>query len=185
MTPVSYEVTARADITSADPVPPVAGFVRSPFAPMLREAARRCLGERPATGLGNRTAILLASVYGDAATLDIAGEQLAHGALLDPMLFHQTVPTAILGVLARDYGITGPITCLSTPDDLEREALDMAELLLADGCEQVLLLLAELAPTERVLLLHPRQPPWTPVPGAAGTDTVRALLLRRPSLGNA
>jgi hypothetical protein len=189
MTPGSYEVVARVEVTSADPVPPVAGFVGSPFAPMLREAARRCLGEpdgeHPAAGLGERTAILLASVYGDATTLDVAGEQLARGALLDPLLFHQTVPTAILGVLARDHGITGPIQCVSAPEDLEREALDMAGLLLADGCEQVLLLLAELAPTERVRLLHPRQPPWTPVPGATGADTVQALLLRRPGPGNA
>jgi len=174
-------VAAEATITAADDVPAVAGFIESRFAPMLREVARRCLGgpggpNNLVAGHGDRTAILLASVFGDSTTLDVAGEKLAAGTMLDPLLFHQTVPTAILGLIARDYDITGPITCFAAPGDLCRESLEMAELLLADEADQVLLVLVELAATERVRLVLDRL-----VVDRPGEERAHAVLLRRRS----
>jgi hypothetical protein len=173
-------VVGEARVTAAEEPPVVVGFVTSVFPRLVREAARRCLGDpgapdNLAAGRGDRTAILLASQHGDASTLDEAGRKHAEGTPLDPLLFHQTVTTAILGLIAHEHGITGPVTCLATPGDLRRESLDMARLLLADEVEQVLLISVELAPTERVRVLLDR-------PGeheAPGTDSAQATLLRR------
>ncbi|MFD0392348.1 hypothetical protein ACFQ3Z_04265 [Streptomyces nogalater] len=100
---------------------PLPGFVRSPSHPRPRRGAavRRPAGQRgqPGRGRGARTAIVLGSMACDAVTADIAGEKVARGGVAEPVLFHQTVTTAVLGVIARDYRITGPVTCVSSMTD--------------------------------------------------------------------
>lgn len=152
-----------------DQVPDVPGFAFSRFGPLVRALATRCLGE-PGGNLGDRTALVLASAHADTSTLDLAGESLARGEQQDPMLFHQTVPTSILGVVCRDHGITGPVTCLSAAGESVAAAVELvAVMLTAREVDQALVLAVELAPTGRVSVIDP----------TAEGDRGMALLLHR------
>ncbi|GGP84035.1 beta-ketoacyl synthase N-terminal-like domain-containing protein [Streptomyces melanogenes] len=166
--------------------PRLPGFVASPFAPLVYDAVRRCLGapdseDSPVAHRGERTAIVLGSLAGDAVTADLAGEKVACGGVAEPVLFHQTVTTAVLGVIARDYRITGPVTCVSAVRDTGAALLDSAALLLeAQEAEQVLAVLVELAAGPRTLaaLAAPTADPLAaPAPHRS---TAVALLLRTP-----
>ncbi|GAA2735014.1 ketosynthase [Streptomyces nogalater] len=181
----------RAGVSTSGPqgeVPPLPGFVRSPFAPLVHDAVRRCVGppdsaDSPVAGRGARTAIVLGSMACDAVTADIAGEKVARGGVAEPVLFHQTVTTAVLGVIARDYRITGPVTCVSSMTDPGAALLGSAELLLAAAeADQVLAILVELAPgprTSAALTAAAEERVTAPVPDR---DTAVAVLLR-PSEG--
>jgi len=130
------------------PLPPLSGFVTSRFNPLVAEVVRRCLAGHDVAG--ERTTMLLGSVVGDATTADVAARALARGNAHNPLLFFQSVPSSVLGALARDYGITGPVTCLSARERLAGLLLDAAALLLADpGIDRVLLVGVELAQRRR------------------------------------
>lgn len=166
--------------------PRLPGFVASPFAPLVYDAVRRCLGapdsaDSPVAHRGGRTAIVLGSLAGDAVTADLAGEKVARGGVAEPVLFHQTVSTAVLGVIARDYRITGPVTCVSAVGDTGAALLDSAALLLeAQEADQVLAVLVELAAGPRTLaaLAAPTADPLA-APAPHRSMAV-ALLLRTP-----
>ncbi|WP_158889467.1 beta-ketoacyl synthase chain length factor [Amycolatopsis anabasis] len=137
-------IAARADASA----PPVPGFVESVFSPVVYQAARRCLADRP--GDGARTAVVLASTMGDATTLDLGSRLLVGGRVHNPLLFMQSTANAILGQLSRDFAITGPLLSLSTMDDLAGELLATAQLLLEDEeLDRVLLIGVELTGTDR------------------------------------
>lgn len=150
-------------ISTAEP-PPVPGFVGSRFGPLLVDAVRRCLGEPGAdllAGRGARTALVLGTAFGDATSLDVAAEQLAAGRAPDPLLCYQAVPTAVMGQVSQNHGITGPLTCLAAAGDLTAELLDLADLMLAAGeADLVVLAGVELAPTARVARLAGSARPW-------------------------
>lgn len=129
-------------------LPPLTGFVVSRFSPLVAEVVRCCLDGHDVAGA--RTAVLLGSIAGDATTADTAAHDLARGDVHNPLLFFQSVPSSVLGALAKEYGITGPMTCLSAREDLPRHLLDTAAVLLADGqVERVLVTAVELAPQPR------------------------------------
>ncbi|MFI0815425.1 hypothetical protein ACH4TX_03050 [Streptomyces sp. NPDC021098] len=133
---------------SGPDAPPVAGFVESPFNPLVHQAVERALTARP--GDGSRTAMVLASTMGDATTLDLGSRRLVAGQVHNPLLFMQSTANAILGQLSRDFAITGPLLCLSTVADLADELLATAELLWEDDeLDRVVLIGVELTGTER------------------------------------
>lgn len=147
--------------------PPLGGFVGSDFSPMVAAAADRCLApvygpveaDRPA----RRTALVLASAGGDLQTYTATARLVTAGRRPSPLLFFQSVPNAVLGQVARCWGLTGPVICLS-PDQGRRplaEALEVAGWLTATG-----------SATEALLLVVDQVLPS----GAPGT--VQALLVR-------
>ncbi|MGM1061561.1 ketosynthase [Saccharothrix sp. Mg75] len=139
------------DGSAHEPValPRVSGFVESTFSPLVRAVVERCVagvtGGEPFGDEGARTALVLATTFGDAVTADLGSRLLASGQMQNPLLFYQSVPTTILGVVARDFGITGPTMCFSAQRDLRDEALDLVDVLLNDDeVDQVLLVAVDL-----------------------------------------
>jgi 3-oxoacyl-(acyl-carrier-protein) synthase len=133
--------------------PAVSGFVESTFNPLVHQAVERCLTAHP--GDGSRTAMVLASMMGDATTLDAGSRLLVAGQPHNALLFMQSTANAILGRLGCDFGITGPLLSLSTVEDLAGELLATGELLLEDGeLDRVVLVGVELAATGRTAATH-------------------------------
>jgi hypothetical protein len=94
----------------ADP-PTIPGFVVSTFSPMIAAAAARCLGR--ASVIPSRTAVLIVTACGDAASATHVADAVDSGARLGPLLFFQSVPNAVAGHVAARYGLDGPVICLS------------------------------------------------------------------------
>ncbi len=151
MKAAGWTIVASATLDGDESLPRVPGFVGSDFGPLVHAAARRCLGEPPATGLlgegGDRVGIVLGSTSFDTTSLERSALQVARGGLVDALLFHQTVPNPVLGVLACDYGVTGPMSCVTALTDPREEALAVAWLLLADGAADAALVVAVDLPT--------------------------------------
>ncbi|MEW2440931.1 beta-ketoacyl synthase chain length factor [Micromonospora marina] len=128
----------------------VAGFVHSPFAPLVAEVAQRCLARRYGTGPlppGNRTAVVLVSAGGDTAGAAHVRATVAAGGRIGPLFFFQSVPNSVAGHVAARWGLDGPVVCLSPAGDARAEGEAEADLLLYDGdAAQALLILIELAP---------------------------------------
>jgi hypothetical protein len=158
--------------------PKVSGFVESGFSPLVRAVVARCLDDRPRREEeGARTALVLATTFGDAVTADLGSKLLASGRTQNPLLFYQSVPTTILGVVARDFGITGPTMCFSGQADLRDEALDLVDVLLhEDEFDQVLLVAIDLEAGPRARRVAEEQAAPLPL---AESDTAVAFLFRR------
>ncbi|WP_327031019.1 hypothetical protein OG989_16550 [Micromonospora sp. NBC_01740] len=184
------EIVATAAVTRGpadDPRGPVRsrdydlpGFVESRFSPLVHEAAQLCLGKPGASHADDwreSTAMLLVGTFGDAVTADTASTRLLAGLVHNPLLFYQSVPTSVLGHLAREYGITGEISCLSVDRDVCAPALAAAELILHDGdMRQVLVIGVELAATPRTAPAYrSAQLPYLTAPRH---DVAAAVLLR-------
>ncbi|MFE7558848.1 beta-ketoacyl synthase N-terminal-like domain-containing protein [Kitasatospora sp. NPDC057500] len=142
------------DARGPEPLPPLPGFAASTFNPLVAETAERCLrAHRGAAGdRGRRTALLLASTSGDRATARAIDEAAADTTRrMPPLLFFQSNPNAVLGHIAARWGLTGPVVAISPaqappPGRVPQDALDLAELLLADGdADHVLVIAAEQA----------------------------------------
>ncbi|TDB81874.1 beta-ketoacyl synthase N-terminal-like domain-containing protein [Micromonospora sp. KC721] len=164
----------------------VPGFLESSFNPLVREVARRCLERvavRPAPESGTAgaaTAIVLGSVLGDTTTADLASRQLAAGQPGNALLFYQSIPNSILGFVSREFGITGPISCVASTDRLAADLLATAALTLADdGIEQVLAIGVELAANPRSELVFAQLSAAGQAVGPPAWDTAVAVLLRR------
>lgn len=142
--PGALEVVARSAVSADENVSPLPGFIVSDFPALLWTAARRCLESAARCGPERdepvRTGIVLSSTAHDAPTLELAATQTEAGTL-SPILFYQAVPTAVLGQIARDHSLTGPVSCLAAVDDPGYEAQDVALLTLLDGDADAMLLL--------------------------------------------
>jgi hypothetical protein len=136
-----------------DELPALPGFIASSFSPLVAEVAERCLrahhGEPPvAPARGERTAIVLVSASGDAASAAQVARAVDTGARVGPLMFFQSVPNAVAGYIAARWGLGGPVVCLASPDG----GLAAAALLIEDGdADEALVVFAEQAtdPTGR------------------------------------
>ncbi|MCW2503665.1 MAG: hypothetical protein JWO79_1949 [Actinomycetia bacterium] len=135
---------------AGDSAPPsLAGFVVSSFSPIAAEAADRCLAQRygsgpadPAEGTG--TAVVVVSTRGDLATAVAVADSVEAGRPASPLLFFQSVPNAVVGYVARKWGLAGPVVCVGASGDPMAEGLDEAQLLIEDGdATAALILLVE------------------------------------------
>lgn len=152
-------------------LPTVPGFILSQFNPLVNEVARRCLS-LPGVGdvSGPGTAVVLSTVFGDSTTSDTASFNLVTGDVRNPLLFYQSVPTTILGNIAREYGITGPVICLSVKKDPAVELAALTDLLFLDNeIHCALCIEAELAANPRTTLLSQK----------STTDVATATFLRK------
>jgi len=127
------------------PVPPVPGFVESRFNPLVHAAVKE-LFDRGAFRAGERTALVLGSLFGDAETNDLASRLLIRGQPDNALLFYQSVMNSIVGFLARETGIAGTTLVVTAYRGLTTVLLEQADLLLASGdADQVVLVGAEIA----------------------------------------
>jgi hypothetical protein len=163
--------TARWPDPNASTPPPLPGFIASSFSPLVADVADRCLrgcyGEPPLPApVGERTALVLASVRGDLAIAAEIARTADGGGRMAPLMFFQSVATAVLGHVAARWGLAGPVVCVSPVGDPEADALGLAAALMEDGdADAALVLVAEQA--------------WT----AAERDRASATLVR-PAVGN-
>lgn len=131
----ALHLVASARVDGRDQPPPVPRFIVSPFAPLVYAAVQRCLGGlapgRWPAGPGDRTGIVLSSGEFDTVTLELSVRQ-AHRGRISPILFYQVLPTAVLGQIAVDFRLTGPVSCVASTGDARAEALEIAQLTLAD-----------------------------------------------------
>jgi 3-oxoacyl-(acyl-carrier-protein) synthase len=139
----------------ADP-PPLAGFVVSPFSPLVAAVAERCLirryGDRTATPA--RTAIVIVSPLGDVASAVHVAAAVDAGKRVGPLLFYQSVPNAVAGYVATRWRLTGPVVCTSPVADELADGLDVARLLIDDGdCDEALVVVV--TDTALALLVSP------------------------------
>ncbi|EKX63945.1 hypothetical protein Sipo8835_25905 [Streptomyces ipomoeae] len=131
--------------------PNLPGFTASPFAPIIAHVADRCLsghhGEPPAPPeRAEGTAMVLVTQLGDMATEAAVTGSVDTGTKASPLLFYQSVPSAVLGVVSARWDLGGPVICISPAGDPLAEGMDLAELLIEDGSAgDVLLVLVELA----------------------------------------
>ncbi|WP_435205197.1 beta-ketoacyl synthase chain length factor [Micromonospora sp. bgisy143] len=113
--------------------PAVRGFVASPFPPLVVAVAGRCLRRRTGTGPAGPTAVVLVSAYADQATAAAIAGEVDDGRRVSPMYFFQSVPNSVLGHVATEWALTGPVVCLSPAGDPVGEGRAVAEGLFADG----------------------------------------------------
>lgn len=153
-------VLARAEWPAGpdDVLTPIAGFIVSTFSPLVAEVAERCLraryGAPPADPeLGRRTGVVLASLNGDVATADAIAEAVRTGRRVQPLLFFQSNPNAVVGHLAARWGLAGPVVCTSPTAGTDAGTLDdglaVAALMLEGGdAAEVLVIAADLGTAE-------------------------------------
>lgn len=149
-------VLARASWNSAsDERPPsLPGFTASPFAPIIAHVADLCLREHhkepPAPAeRAESTAMVLVSELGDMATEAAVVESVDKGTRASPLLFFQSVPSAVLGLVSARWNLGGAVITISPAGDPLTEAMDLAQLLIEDGsATDVLVVLVELAARE-------------------------------------
>lgn len=148
-------VLAEARWPDADAAEPEAlpGFVYSTFSPLVAATAGRCLahwyGEPPVPAAeGERVALILASVRGDVAIARAIAQSVDGGGRISPLLFFQSVANAVLGHIAKSWGVGGPVLCTSPVTDPAADALALAADVIADGdADTALVVLAEPACT--------------------------------------
>ncbi len=146
----AFELVTSAEVHAGPELPQLPGFMVSDFAPLAYAAVRECVGDARSghllKGIGDRGGIILGSQRFDTVTLELSVEHVNRGRV-SPILFYQVVPTAVLGQIARDYRLTGPVSCVAVTGDARDEVLELARLLLADqGAEWVLGLTVKLDP---------------------------------------
>ncbi|MGP3925986.1 ketosynthase [Streptomyces sp. 8N616] len=171
-------------------LPKVVGFVLSRFSPVVNAAVVKCLGDPAAPdnligSAGDRTAMVLATMYGDTVTGDTATARMVEGQVHSPLLFFQSVTTSILGHLTKKYGITGPLTSLSHLTDPGGEALLLADSLLeADAADQVVVVGVETAANERARSVQDRlTDAREPLGALPVSDAAAVVLLRKAGTG--
>ncbi|MFI9648311.1 beta-ketoacyl synthase chain length factor [Streptomyces sp. NPDC052040] len=137
-----------------EPAPNLPGFTASPFGPIIAHVADLCLGgewgEPPAPPeRAGHTGMVMVSRLGDMATEAAVTGSVDAGTKASPLLFYQSVPSAVLGVVSARWGLGGPVICISPAGDPLAEGLELAELLIEDGsAADVLVVLVELAVRE-------------------------------------
>lgn len=125
------------------------GFLGSSFSPLVAAVADRCLHRWPGApplpaAVGGRTGIVLASVRGDLPIGQAIADGVDARARLSPLLFFQSVATAVLGHVTARWGLGGPVVCISPVGDPLADALAVGASLLDDGdADAVLVIVAE------------------------------------------
>ncbi|MGW1616864.1 beta-ketoacyl synthase chain length factor [Streptomyces sp. NPDC002285] len=128
---------AHAGAPVAGQIPPaLRGFPGSSFSATAAAAAAACLNEHrpPADSTGaSRTAILLLSALGDVSTARNVATAVSRGERLSPQLFFLSVPNSVIGHIAAQWNLTGPVICTSPIGEPLAEGLELAAHLAEDG----------------------------------------------------
>lgn len=130
--------TARLPAPDGAAPPTLPGFVASSFSPLVAAVAEDCLRRRyveaplPAE-LGERTALILASVRGDVGIAREMAGLVDSGRRMSALLFFQCVANAVLGHVAARWGIAGPMVCVSPAGDPAADAMELAAAVIEGG----------------------------------------------------
>lgn len=147
-------LTAVKRMEAGTTVPPVRGFVRSEFNPLIYHAGRAAYEQAELATSGippERRGVLLGSLFGDAVTEQESWRDLLAGRKISPIMFPQSVPSAIVGYLARDLDIRGPMSCIGTASmGAYSMLLQAADWLFEDDADAVLLLFCDV-PSHRAV----------------------------------
>jgi hypothetical protein len=93
--------------------------------------------------------MVVVSQLGDMATEAAVVGSVDKGTKASPLLFFQSVPSAVLGVVSARWNIGGAVLSICPAGDPLAEGMDLAQLLIEDGgATDVLLVLIELAVRE-------------------------------------
>lgn len=133
-----------------DDYPPVRGFVRSSFSPIFYHAALKAgqnaqLDQLPAT----KKAIISASMFLDGVSDEQSNSDLLAGKRVSPILFPQSVPSSVVGIIAKELTINGPMTCISASSGSVISMLQQAYDWLDDGDANAVLLVCGDVPSLR------------------------------------
>lgn len=148
--PAGLAVLARAEWPEVpgDELPSIPGFIVSSFSPLVAEVAGRCLrryfGTAPADlARGERTGVVLATGTGDLATAAAIAAAVDEGRRVQPLLFFQSNPNAVVGWLTSRWGLSGPVVATVPDGDPMADARECAALLTAAGdADAVLVIVA-------------------------------------------
>lgn len=130
-------------------LPALAGYVLSSFSPLVAAVADGCLTEyyeQPSASAASRqrTAVLLVSRGNDVVSAEHVREKVARGRRVGPLFFFQAAPNSVVGQVTAHWGLGGPVVCISPVGDPLADGMAEAELMLADGdADEVLLILVE------------------------------------------
>jgi 3-oxoacyl-(acyl-carrier-protein) synthase len=132
-------------------LPALPGYVLSSFSPLVAAAAEGCLaGAALSAAARERIAVLLVSAGNDVVSAAHVRDRVAAGRRVGPLLFFQAAPNSIVGQVSGQWGLGGPVVCISPVSDAFAEAMAEAKLLLDDGdADAVLLILIEQAAVEQ------------------------------------
>ncbi len=140
----SIVISAMHHQRADEQLPEIRGFVRSPFNPLVYHSVQQAVlaagmqhGSWPDS---SRIGIVLGSMFIDAVTEEESWRDLLQGKKLSPIMFPQSVPSAIIGLLARDLSIHGPMSCISASQDSWSIMLDMAQAWIADDYADIVVL---------------------------------------------
>jgi len=124
-----------------DSLKPLRGFVRSNFNPLVYHSAVRAYEKAQLEPLSaERKGILLGSLFTDAITEEESMKDLVQGKRLSPIMFPQSVPNAIVSVIAKQLEIHGPMSCVSVSRNSIFQLLDQASIWLDDDDVDVVLI---------------------------------------------
>lgn len=121
----------------------VPGFIESPFLNLTYATQAECLKSVASPGGRMPAGIVLASVLGDTVTADKASVAVAAGGVPMPLLFYQSVPSAVLGRITADMPLDGPLICLSGGVTLFEDALETAGAMLGGDVTRVVVTYVE------------------------------------------
>ncbi|HEY2791534.1 MAG TPA: hypothetical protein VGJ28_04220, partial [Micromonosporaceae bacterium] len=93
------------------------------------------------------TAVIIVSTTGDDVSARAVADAVDGGGRIGPLMFFQSVPTAVAGYIAARWHLTGPVLAISpAAGDAITAAADAAGFLFDDGdAERALLIFVELA----------------------------------------
>lgn len=111
-----YVVSGINSLSSDGEIPRVKGFVKSPFSPLIYESIVRACKEAnvsPDLPQPQKKGIIEGSMFTDAVTEQETWKDMLEGRKLSPIMFPQSVPSAVIGYTASALNIHGPMTCTS------------------------------------------------------------------------
>ncbi|SEG71417.1 hypothetical protein [Paenibacillus sp. UNC499MF] len=134
-------VTGFHEQSDHDPIPPLRGFVRSPYNPLIYHAAVKAAEQARSGDIQpERKAILLGSLFTDMMTLQETSKDLLQGRKVSPIMFPPSVPSSVMGYIAKELGVHGPLSCISVTAAGVHALIRQAEDYIEDGEADLVLL---------------------------------------------
>lgn len=110
-----FALTGCSFVPAGTEVPAIRGFVRSAFNPLIHYSVMNAVKESgvldcniPTTQRG----ILLGSQFVDAVSDEVTSTELLLKQRVSPIMFPQSVPSAIIGYVAKELELHGPMSCI-------------------------------------------------------------------------
>ncbi|MGE6226593.1 hypothetical protein [Paenibacillus chitinolyticus] len=134
-------VTGYHEQSENDPIPPLRGFVRSSYNPLIYHAAMKAAEQAKSVDIEPaRKALLLGSLFTDMMTLQETSKDLLQGRKVSPIMFPPSVPSSVMGYIAKELAVHGPLSCISVTAAGARALIRQAVDYIEDGEADLVLL---------------------------------------------